>query len=223
MEPVKTIRCRLMILLWVLVAARLRAESTVDFGRVLPGTQWVHEFVFTNTWNHPLLVQSTDHSCSCVEMERTSTNIPPGKTGAVRVRFYTAGARGQVNEKLTLRFAGSDPSELSFGVTALVQSPVEATPDFVVLKPNPAAHTNVFTYVQITNHQVAEVLLTNVSSSTPRFVAQLETLLPGRSFRLRIEAIPPFNSGNTFGVLKINTGILAFPQLEVTAMVPAAK
>ena len=206
---------------WLATAAL--ADVNHDFGKVLPGGQWTHVFVFTNTLDHSLQFTAADRSCSCLVVEDWPRLVEPGRIGKVAVRFYTASAKGPVTESVRLKNAGSDPANIGFTVTAFVQAPVEASPDFIVLKADPAGLTNAFTYIQITNHLPSLVMLTNVTSSSDRFSAKLESVQAGRSYRLRVEAIRPFNSGNTFGTLQIKTSIPEYPRLEITAMVPAAK
>ena len=213
----------LAVLSGIAVAAEPQAASVHDFGRLPPGGQWTHVFVFTNVLNRPLQIESVDKSCSCLVVEDWPRSVAAGKTGTVSVRLHTDSARGPLAEFVRLRFAGSEPKEMLFAVSAFVQAPVEATPEFVSLRRDPAGRTNAFAYVQITNHLETEVALTNAVSVTDRFSAKLEVLKPGRSYRLRIEAIPPFNSGNTFGTIRVSTSLPEFPRLEVTALVPAGK
>lgn len=203
------------------VAAEVPPAARHDFGKVVPGTQWTHVFVFTNSLSRPMKIEGVHPSCSCLVVEDWSRSVAAGKTGSVSVRLYTAASRGPLAESLRLRFAGADPADMTFAVAAFVQAPIEATPEFVRLIPDPATRTNAFTYVQITNHLSTEVILTNAVSSSERFAAKLEVGKPGRSYRLRIEAIPPFNSGNTFGTIQVTTSLREYPRLEITTMVPA--
>ncbi len=219
--PVKDFLCWIAPLSWLAVAAL--AETSHDFGKVPPGGQWTHVFVFTNTLDHSLQFTAADHSCSCLVVEDWPRVVESGRTGKVSVRFYAASAKGVVTESVRLKSAGSDSANVGFTVTALVQAPVEASPDFIVLKADPAGLTNAFAYIQITNHLSTPVMLTNVTSSSDRFSTKLVPIQAGRSYRLRVEAVPPFNSGNTFGVFQIKTSVPEYPRLEITAMVPAAK
>ena len=203
------------------VAGEPAVRMVHDFGRLPPGGQWRHVFVFTNTLDHPLEIEAADKSCSCLEIEDWPRIIAAGKSGALGIRLHTVSARGPRSESVRLRTKGSDSSEWIFEISAFVQAPIEATPEFVSLKADPAAKTNAFAYVQITNHLAKNVILTNAISMTDRFAAKLEVIHPGRSYRLRIEAIPPFNSGNTFGTIQINTSLPEYPRLEVTALVPS--
>ena len=203
------------------IAGSLAAAPVHDFGRLPPGGQWVHEFSFTNTLARPLEIEAADKSCSCLEIEAWPHQVDAGKTGTVRVRLHTAGGRGLRSESIRLRLKNADPAELIFGITAFIQAPVEATPEFVSIKPEPGSKTNSFAYVQITNHLTTSVTLTNAVSLTDRFAAKLEAIKPGRSYRLKIEAIPPFNSGNTFGTIQVSTSLPEFPKLEIMALVPS--
>jgi len=201
-----------------------RASDFVhDFGKLLPGGNWIHVFSFTNDSQQTLRFESAKASCSCLVAESWPRAVAAGKTGTVVVRLYSANARGPVSESLKLRLAGADKTDMTFAVSAFVQAPVEARPDFVTLRSDPSGRTNAFTFVQITNHLATEVMLTNAVSSTERFAVKLESIKAGYSYRLRIEAVPPFNSGNTLGTIVVNTSVKDFPRLEVTALVPAGQ
>ena len=51
------------------VAGEPAVRMVHDFGRLPPGGQWRHVFVFTNTLDHPLEIEAADKSCSCLEIE----------------------------------------------------------------------------------------------------------------------------------------------------------
>lgn len=212
------------LLLWTTaLAADPSAGLFHDFGKVTPGGQWTHQFTFTNETATALQITSVERSCSCLAVENYSTNVAAGKTGTIAIRLYTAGARGPLQESAKLRGTGTHPVEIPLAVTALVQSPIEATPDFVRLNRTGIGGTNAFAFVELTNHLAIDVALTEVISDSKRFTVGWETVKPGRRYRLRIEAVPPFNSGNTFGHIRVGTSLPQLPVVEIETFVPAAK
>src|SRR5882724_4026139 len=70
------------------------AEPEFEFGRVLAGQPVAHEFVFTNTGNATLLITGVTPGCHCTTAGAYSSEVAPGKSGVIPIRFDGSGSGG---------------------------------------------------------------------------------------------------------------------------------
>lgn len=83
-------------------AAEIKFEEVVfDFGTVVQGTPTVHEFVFTNTGNAPLILQNVNTSCGCTIPEWPKEPIMPGKSAKIKV-VYDSNRLGSFSKTITV-------------------------------------------------------------------------------------------------------------------------
>ncbi len=91
-------------------------ESTVvefegevfDFGEVPEGTKVSHQFVFTNTGEHPLKLTRVKASCGCTTPRYSKEAIGPGEKGYIDVEFDSSGKPGFQNKSVTVTGNFSD-------------------------------------------------------------------------------------------------------------------
>jgi len=62
-------------------------DNTLDFGKVHVGEQGIRTIVFTNTGDEPLIVKNIHSTCGCLVIEKPKSPIPPGKTGAISLKY----------------------------------------------------------------------------------------------------------------------------------------
>jgi hypothetical protein len=66
-------------------------QKTYKFPKAKEGEQLSHYFVFTNTGNAPLIIDSYVVECHCTELIFPFYEIKPGQTDSVLVKFDTEG------------------------------------------------------------------------------------------------------------------------------------
>ena len=83
------------------------AQTTYDFG-VIPEKKGVvsHEFVFTNTGDKPLVIQTVTAECGCTTPEYSEAPVAPGKSGKIKVTYNPLGRPGGFTKKVTVRTNG---------------------------------------------------------------------------------------------------------------------
>ena len=64
-------------------------DSVIDLGKVKMGDTAVFRFRFSNTGNHPLIIEKTETSCSCTHILQTPSVIPPGGSGEIVAVYDT--------------------------------------------------------------------------------------------------------------------------------------
>jgi hypothetical protein len=64
-------------------------STSKDLGRIPMGDTALLYFPFTNTGDAPLIINSADGGCSCLQGKGPRQPILPGQTDSIRVAFYT--------------------------------------------------------------------------------------------------------------------------------------
>ncbi len=68
--------------------------ETHDFGNLTDQKDAEYTFKFKNTGKTPLIITNASASCGCTVPEFPKEPIMPGKDGAIKVTFHTAGKSG---------------------------------------------------------------------------------------------------------------------------------
>lgn len=79
-----------------------------DFGKVKKETAHDYEFVFKNTGNKPLVINSAKGSCGCTVPEYPKEPVMPGAEAKIKVT-YTAGTAAGETEKTVTIDANTEP------------------------------------------------------------------------------------------------------------------
>lgn len=78
------------------------ANATYDFGKVKEGAKVEHDYVFKNVGNLPLQLLKVDASCGCTTPVWPKRPIMPGKSGAIKVTFNSAGNVGKTIKEISI-------------------------------------------------------------------------------------------------------------------------
>jgi hypothetical protein len=109
--------------------ARIFVEKPVfDFGTVSEGEIVSHVFEISNQGDGPLLITSHHAVCGCTSTILDDSEVMPGKTAQLEVRFDTNGFAG--SESKIARVNTNDPKtpSLALSLQGQVQREVSATP-----------------------------------------------------------------------------------------------
>ncbi|MFT4205363.1 MAG: DUF1573 domain-containing protein [Chitinophagaceae bacterium] len=82
-------------------------ETKHDFGKVKLDHPATNKFVFTNTSNKPLIIETATASCGCTTPEYPKKPILPGKSAEVSATFNAANV-GHFDKSVTVKFANVD-------------------------------------------------------------------------------------------------------------------
>lgn len=78
-------------------------EKAYNFGDVLESAKFVtHRFIFRNTGNKDLFINTVQTSCGCTTPEWTRDTIHPGQKGFVDTRYETTGRIGSFQKTVTV-------------------------------------------------------------------------------------------------------------------------
>ena len=76
-------------------------EAVFDFGQVKSGDSVVHQYVFKNTGDQPLIIAQANASCGCTVPNKPKDPILPGEKGAITAKIAKAG-KAQSNKEVTI-------------------------------------------------------------------------------------------------------------------------
>ena len=64
-------------------------QETIDYGKIIKGSEGERTFVFTNVGDAPLVIQSIKSSCGCTVPKKPKAPIMPGEKGEIKVSYDT--------------------------------------------------------------------------------------------------------------------------------------
>ncbi|MES2982821.1 MAG: DUF1573 domain-containing protein [Verrucomicrobiota bacterium] len=162
------------------------ASTTVQIIAMPDAVNVPVEWIYTNHWNNPLMVEKFDESCGCLsgqaKLAETSA-VEPGKTGVIHASFTAGQLRGFVRKSLYVRFVGHEkPVELI--LEAKIPKSVElSTPELVWKTSSIEAKT-----IDVTTGTSADFSITGLTGlSADLFEVSVETIAPKRHYRLTIK------------------------------------
>ena len=100
--------------------SKLEFEAiTYDFGQIEEGTVAIHEFVFTNDGDQPLIISSVKASCGCTTPDWTKEPVLPGKQGFIKASYNSKNRPGGFHKSITVTSNSSTPTKVVYikGVT----------------------------------------------------------------------------------------------------------
>jgi hypothetical protein len=106
-------------------AAVIRFEKdSYDFGSIRQGDTVAYTYVFKNTGKSPLIITDAQSSCGCTIPEYPKEPIAPGKEGALKVVFNSAGKEGKIEKTVTIKSNSAKPYTYVY-LTGQVDTPAE--------------------------------------------------------------------------------------------------
>jgi hypothetical protein len=93
-----------------------------NFGKMKQGDVVECAFKVTNTGSEPLIIEEAHGSCGCTVPDYPKEPIPAGQTRDIKVKFNSAGKKGNQSKTVTLT-ANSDPIQSVLTIKAEVEVP----------------------------------------------------------------------------------------------------
>jgi hypothetical protein len=96
-------------------------EKFFDFGKHKEGEQLLHTFVFKNTGNAPLKLQTVKTSCNCSHLKWTKNKTyAPGDTGHINLRFDSKDKSGTQQKSFDI-IANTEPKRTVIRFSAEIE------------------------------------------------------------------------------------------------------
>jgi hypothetical protein len=104
-------------------------KTDIDLGKIPGGVVKPFEFVFTNTGNEPLIINSVSPGCGCTIVEKPNAPILKGQKAVIK-GSYNGSGNGVISKNITVSSNAKTPSVLlTFKATVepQVAAPAPAT------------------------------------------------------------------------------------------------
>ena len=83
-------------------------NETVDYGKIVKGSDGVRVFEFTNTGDAELVVTNVKSSCGCTVPKKPEEPIAPGASGSIEVKYDTNRV-GPIRKTVTVYSNAEEP------------------------------------------------------------------------------------------------------------------
>ncbi len=189
---------------------------TYDFGRMMSGNPVRHDFWFTNRGNQPLEITAVRASCGCTTAGQWDKLVEPGKTGKIPVVVTTEKFRGEVSKTVTVTTNAPGQEQITLWVKGTLWQPVEMNPNYLNFG-SIIDNKERTLMVDITNNLEDPIELKNPKCDNPLYRLEIEPVEPGKKFKLRVTALPPFKLGQNPGNITVETSSPSAAKLTLTA------
>jgi hypothetical protein len=188
-------------------------ETVYNFGSVGLKEPVEHTFTFANTSGKALHIQNVQLLPPLV-VTKMSTTVAPGTSGRVTVRLGEPRQDGRFKSPVAVNL--DDGSRISFWVMGKIVPPVEFTPMrafFVSVTRGGTKQES----IEITNHEKEPLKIIQVDNPSPRFTTNMETLAPGRRYRLTLTLKGEGPAGKQKDEITVVTSSESQPFLKIPA------
>ena len=191
------------------------ATSLYDFGRVQSGSPVKYTYVFTNTGDALLVLNSVKPQCGCTTAGIWTKQVEPGKTGVIPIQFNSGGYNGGVLKQVTVTCNVTNQPMLSLQLKGTVYKPYDVNPQIAVFNLAPDAGSASMV-INITDNLEEPLLLSAPEVDNPRFTAQLITNDLGKGYQVKITTVPPLPAtGSVQGHLTLKSSWANTPTIPV--------
>jgi len=175
-----------------------------DFGRARAGEPVKYTYVFTNTGDRLLILNTVQPQCGCTTAGDWTRQVQPGNTGSIPIQFNTANYNGPVFKQVTVTCNVTNQPTLFLQLKGTVYKPFDLNPPMAVLNIPPDAET-ASVVVTITNNTEEPLVLSTPESNNRAFAAELKTNALGKGYQLIVSAVPPTPPGSVQGQISLRT------------------
>jgi copper(I)-binding protein len=175
-----------------------------EFGRVRAGEPVKYTYVFTNTGDRLLILNTVQPQCGCTTAGEWTKQVESGKTGIIPIQFNTSAYNGPVFKQVTVTCNVTNQPTLFLQLKGTVYKAYEFIPSLAVLNIPPDAET-ASGVVTITNNTEEPLMLSAPESNNRAFTVELKTNALGKGYQLTISVVPPLPTANAQGQVSLRT------------------
>ena len=185
----------------------------LDFGTVVFGQRISHAFTVRNEGDAPLVLQEVASPCECFHAD-FDKKIGPGQTGRINVEIDTADLKGPVFLTVMVRTNDSQRRVAPIEIQGFVNGPVMLLPQ---------DHLNVTAIQGEDKDQVltlevnrkVPLKVKSIESTSAVFAPTLETIVPGKRYRITVRANGKQPVGLHSGTIRIRTDDAKQPVIAI--------
>jgi Protein of unknown function (DUF1573) len=178
-------------------------NANFDFDAVVKGAKVTHTFVVKNEGQAPLIISKITNSCDCFSA-RFDETIAPGKEGNIDVTIDTSKQEGPI--LLTGVIHSNDPERptTQLSIKGLVKGPIALLPrDHFALTAIRGENKVSHLFLEINRPKPLKVK--GIESTNPLFKPRVETVTPGKKYRITVKASSNADLGLHSGMINIKT------------------
>jgi hypothetical protein len=142
-------------------------------------------FEFKNSGPKPVAILDLQTNCDCLAADADRKVYAPGESGHIKAQF-TIGDRSGLYERVVTVVTDESPTPVRLLVKIEVPELFAVSPRSVLWKQNAPATEQV---VDVTPAAGLEITFTEAQPTNPAFTAYLETVEPGRRYRLHLQPV----------------------------------
>ena len=163
------------------------------------------EWVYTNHWNIPLVIERVDTACGCLAPQVEHKQIAPGAKGVLRATLTPGTMRGGVRKTLTVRFvAYAQPVEIMVQTT--IPSSVELSCRELAWPVKNSATPGDAQIIDVTSGTETAFVITGLHGvQASQFTIHQKTITPGKHYQLHITPANPYPAVALSAALQIRT------------------
>jgi hypothetical protein len=193
-------------------------SRTYEFGKAPAGEFVKHVFTVTNSGTEELEISNVHPACGCTTAGDWTRKIEPGQTGKIPIQFNSSHYNGPVTKTIDVTSNAKNQSRATLVIKGTIWKPVDIIPQSAVINVQ-ADDTNIAsTTVKIVNHSDSDLTLSDATSSSQSFTAEIKTVTPGKEFQVVVTAHPPFAAGNSPATISLKTSLSNASTLSITAI-----
>ncbi|MGO8700655.1 MAG: DUF1573 domain-containing protein [Limisphaerales bacterium] len=195
-------------------------QKDYNWGKVESGDLVKHVFTVSNAGTGTLIISNVHPSCGCTTAGAWTTNIEAGKTGSLPIQFNSARYSSPSLITKTIEVfsnAKNHPRETLF-LRGIARRSIEANPPTPIINVVAGTTSNVSTTVRLTCQSTQPVELSNPVSSSKSFAAELETVTPGKEYKLVVTALPPFAIGSVSTTVSLKTTLITATNFDLNVV-----
>ena len=193
-------------------------KETIDFGKVIVGTELSVRFHIQNRGKGTLLLYDVAASCTtCTSILSSPDKLEADEKGVIEVRVLTAELQGDVDRTLSVYSNDPGGSRKILHITGHVWSPLELKPHYIYFPVAKTIDSKQEYRVEITNTTDEEILLSKARSDNKKFRAELIAGKNKKKHTLVVSTVPPLQYGSNRGLITFNTNYGGLPTIQISA------
>ena len=194
-------------------------KETVDFGKVIVGTEVPVRFHIQNRGKGRLLLYDVAASCtSCMTILSSPNKLEADEKGVIEARVLTAELHGDVDRTLSVYSNDPGKSRRILHITGQVWSPLELKPHYIYFPVAKTVDSRKEYRVEIINTTDEDILLSKARSDDEKFRAKLISGKNKKKNTLVVSTVPPLEYGSNKGLITFNTSYGGLPTIQISAI-----
>ena len=193
-------------------------EPLYRFGNLGPEQTVRHTFILTNTSDRVVKIGAVRAGCGCMTTALATESVAPGGAVELAATMNLAGRKGAQRKTIYVESEGGVNTPLRVEFEGNVVPPIEVMPEGIHFGAQ-AAEGNLEQSVMVLGMGSTPFQIKGVTSSSPRFSAEVETVEAGKRYRLKVKCVEGRTPGTSTASIRVETDNPAMPGLDVPVTV----